>query len=104
MARDIAGSTFEELRPQVPKAKRKELLAIDAKQREIAASISQYGEIKEPHDARVSAAVAGALIALREMPPKLNPVMHSVMNGVKVGELVDLSSVARTQSRQLLPV
>ena len=105
MARDIVGSTFEELRPQVPKAKRKEPPAIDAKQREIAASISQYGEIKEPHDARVSAAVAGALIALREMPPKLNPVMRSsIMNGVKVGELMDLSSVARTQSQQLLPV
>jgi len=95
---------FEELRPQVPKVKQKELPAIDAKQREIAASISQYGEIKEPHDARVSAAVAGALIALREMPPKLNPVIRSVMNGVKVSELADSSSVACTQSQQLLPV
>ena len=104
MARDIAGSTFEELCPQVPKAKRKELPVIDAKQREIAASISWYGKIKELHNARVSAAVAGALIALREMAPKLNPVMRSVMNRVKIGELVDLSGVARTQSQQLLPV
>lgn len=91
MARDIVGSIFDELRSQVPRTKRKELPAIDAKQCEIVASISQYGEIKEQHDARVSAAVAGALIALREMPPKLNPVIRSVMNGVKVGYAIDSS-------------
>lgn len=101
MARSIIGSTFEELRSQVTKARRKELPAIDIKQREIAASISQYGEIKEQHDARVSAAIAGALIALREMPPKLNPVIRSVMNGVKVGWLADSLSTTCTKPNEI---
>jgi TATA-binding protein-associated factor len=98
MARDIVESTFVELCSHVPRAKRKELPSINAKQREIAASILQYGEIKGKHDARVSAAVAGALIALREMPSKLNPVIRSVMNGVKVGYLIDSSDIARPQA------
>ena len=84
MARSIIGSTFEE--PP----------AIDIEQREIAASILYYGEIKEQHDACVSAAIVGALI-VREMPPKLDPVIRSIVNGVKVGWLADSLGTACTK-------
>lgn len=84
MAKEIVFKVFEDLRALIPKGRRRELPALEAKQQEIGISIAQYSEIKEQHDARVSAAVAGALIALREMPVKLNPVIRSVMNGVKV--------------------
>jgi TATA-binding protein-associated factor len=84
MAKDVVGATFESLKSLVPKSKKKELPGLEEKRREVATSIEKYGEVKEQHDARVAAAIAGALIALRELPPKLNPVIRSVMNGVKV--------------------
>ena len=83
-ASNVVGNMFEMLKASTTRHKRKELPALEEKRQKIEFSIKQYAEVKEQHDARVAAAVAGALIALREMPPKLNPVIRSVMNGVKV--------------------
>ncbi|SRR5258708_6768097 len=83
-ANDAVSTSFDVLKAHVPKGRKKELPALEAKRQKINFSIKQYTDTKEQHDSRVAAAVAGALIALRSMPSKLNPVIRSVMNGVKV--------------------
>lgn len=83
-ANDAVYTSFEALKAHVPKSRKKEIPALETKRQKIIFSIQQYQGTKEQHDSRVAAAVAGALIALRSMPSKLNPVIRSVMNGVKV--------------------
>ncbi|KAF8334134.1 uncharacterized protein EI90DRAFT_3051180 [Cantharellus anzutake] len=93
-ANETVQSSFEMLKGHIAKSRKKELPALETKRKNIMFSIKQYQETKEQHDSRVAAAVAGALIALHTMPTKLNPVIRSVMNGVKFETNLDLQTRA----------
>ncbi|KDQ06750.1 hypothetical protein BOTBODRAFT_39402 [Botryobasidium botryosum FD-172 SS1] len=94
VAHDAVGSMFTTLKASLGRTKKKEQLFLEEQRQKVLLGISQYAAIKEQHDIRVSAAVAGAVIALRLMPAKLNPVIRSVMNGVKFEENIDLQTRA----------
>jgi TATA-binding protein-associated factor len=85
VAGSIAGDTFEKLAAKLTRPAQKKLLPLlREKQMKIISSIGFYMSLKEKYDRQVSAALAAAVIALRTMPAKLNPVIRSIMNGVKV--------------------
>lgn len=85
VAGQVAGSTFDALVKRLGKAPAKTALPmLKERQMKIVSSIGYYMAMKDKHDRQVSAAVAGAVIALRVLPGKLNPVIRSIMNGVKV--------------------
>ena len=88
VAGQVAGPTFDALVQRMPKASAKTVLpALRERQMKVVGSIGYYLAMKEKHDRQVSAAVASAVIALRVMPAKLNPVIRSIMNGVKASVL-----------------
>ncbi|KAF8321727.1 hypothetical protein DL93DRAFT_2209827, partial [Clavulina sp. PMI_390] len=90
MAHSLVDGVFPDLLKSLPKRKKSQLQALEEKVKGVQQSLDQYKLMKDQHDARVASAVAGALIALRELPAKLNPVIRSVMNGVKFEENPDL--------------
>ncbi|ORY35400.1 putative helicase [Naematelia encephala] len=80
------GKHFEALSNIVPKTRTSALSGLKDRQRKVLGSIGYFAALKGRYDVQVSAAVAGALIALRVMPAKLGPVIKSVMDGVKKEE------------------
>lgn len=84
-ARDVAGKHFETFSAALSKATAKAVLpSLKERQRKLLASIGLFVVMKEKYDVQVFAAMAGATVALRTMPAKLNPIIRSIMNGVKV--------------------
>lgn len=57
---------------------------IDDRQKKAISTIQFYKTRKDRYDTQVYAAVAAAVVALRELPVKLNPLIRSIMNSVKV--------------------
>ncbi|PWN51876.1 hypothetical protein IE53DRAFT_31699 [Violaceomyces palustris] len=100
-AKQVAKEGFDSLLVQVgSKAKKAALPLLEDRQRKLIAAIGFYQATKEKQDTQVYASVAGAVISLKALPPKLNPVIRSVMNSVKFEENADLQmrsakSVAR---------
>ncbi|GMK58346.1 hypothetical protein CspeluHIS016_0503780 [Cutaneotrichosporon spelunceum] len=91
-ARRAVGPTFEALAVLV---KAKAALAnLRDRQKKVLASVGFFGAMKERLDVQVSAGVAGALIALGSMPPKLGPVVKAVMDAIKKEESELLQSRA----------
>jgi TATA-binding protein-associated factor len=86
-AQRFAGETFDTLKGSVPRGRKKEIGGLEEKRGKIVFGIERYGVVKGQLDVRVCAAVAGALIALRVYPSKLNPLVRSIMNGVKVSPM-----------------
>lgn len=85
-ARSVAMTHFETLSTALSKAMTKTVLpALKERQRKLLSSIGLFVVMKEKYDVQVFAAMAGAMVALRTMPAKLNPIIRSIMNGVKVG-------------------
>lgn len=83
-ARRAVGPTFEALAGLV---KAKGAIAnLRDRQHKVLASVGYFGAMKERLDIQVAAAVAGALIALATMPPKLGPVVKAVMDAIKKEE------------------
>lgn len=62
--------------------------------RKLELAIERYETTKETEDVLVLAAVAGAVVAWGVLPPKLNPLIRSLMNSIKYEENVDLQSRA----------
>lgn len=83
-ARRAVGPTFDALTGLV---KAKAALAnLRDRQKKVLASVGYFGAMKERLDVQVAAGVAGALIALGTMPPKLGPVVKAVMDAIKKEE------------------
>lgn len=84
-AKHVAQQGFDSLLIQVgSKAKKAALPLLQDRQHKLIASIGFYQATKNKQDIQVYASVAGAVIALQVMPAKLNPVIRSIMNSVKV--------------------
>jgi TATA-binding protein-associated factor len=84
-ASEVVGPIFDSLKTALPKSKKKEIAAFEERKQLVVRGIARYKEDKERFDTRLAAAIAAAVIALRRMPGRLNPVIQSAMNGVKVG-------------------
>ena len=92
-AKDVAQNGFESLLSQAgSKAKKAALPLLEDRRRKLIAAIGFYQANKEKQDTQVYASIAGAVILLKMLPPKLNPVIRSVMNSVKFEENVDLQT------------
>lgn len=86
-ARRAVGPSFDALAKLLRGAHAKSALAnLKDRQRKVLASIGYFSAMKDKLDVQVAAGVAGALIALGVMPPKLGPVVKAVMDGVKKEE------------------
>lgn len=58
----------------------------------IAAEVVRTAAIKDSMDIQVFAALAGATVALQQIPNKLNPLIRSLMNGIKFEMNIDLQA------------
>lgn len=50
-------------------------------------ALLQYERSKDKLDNQVSTSAAAALISMKVTPPRLNPIIQSVMKGIKVGQI-----------------
>lgn len=92
-AKHVAQNGFEALLALAPsKAKKAALPLLEDRQRKLIAAIGFYQANKERQDTQVFASIAGAVISLKMLPAKLNPVIRSVMNSVKFEENLDLQT------------
>ncbi|KAE8194770.1 hypothetical protein A4X06_0g5314 [Tilletia controversa] len=100
-ARYVVGPGYEALLKLVgSKSKKANAEALETRRRRVIASLGFYQSRKERSDVQVFAGVASALVALRVMPAKLNPVVRSMMNSVKFEENADLQAAsARSVAR-----
>ncbi|PWY98716.1 hypothetical protein BCV70DRAFT_201510 [Testicularia cyperi] len=90
-AKHVAQKGFESLLALAgSKAKKAALPLLEDRQRKLIAAIGFYQANKERQDTQVFASIAGAVISLKVMPAKLNPVIRSIMNSVKFEENYDL--------------
>ncbi|CAI2172682.1 1119_t:CDS:10 [Funneliformis geosporum] len=98
MAAEIATTTFNNLSAQVSGRSRRSAQVqpeerqsqLQDRQRRVLASIGYYESTKQKNDIIVFAAIAGAVVALRVLPPKLNPIIRSIMNSIKSEENLGL--------------
>ena len=92
-AKYVAQTGFESLLSQAgSKAKKAALPLLEDRQRKLIAAIGFYQANKERQDTQVFASIAGAVISLKVLPAKLNPVIRSIMNSVKFEENLDLQT------------
>ncbi|KAN0061939.1 TATA-binding protein-associated factor mot1 [Thecaphora frezii] len=92
-AKQVVQQTFESLLVQVgSKAKKAALPLLEDRQRKLIAAIGFYQATKEKQDIQVYASTASAVISLKVLPSKMNPVIRSIMNSVKFEENVDLQT------------
>ena len=86
-AQEVVGRHFDALAGlMTPKLAKTALPALKDRQRKVMGSIGYFSVMKERYDVTVTAGVAGALIAVGEMPPKIGPVIKAVMDSVRVSE------------------
>ncbi|TYJ54026.1 hypothetical protein B9479_005360 [Cryptococcus floricola] len=86
-AQEAITSTFDETVTKLSKAAQKRVLpALEERRNKVMASIGYFSIQKVKYDYQVSAALAGALVALKIMPPKFGPVIKSLMDGVRYEE------------------
>jgi TATA-binding protein-associated factor len=84
-AQTAIGAHFDALAGLLGKNAQKTVLpSLKDRQRKVMGSIGYFAVMKERYDVQVSAAIAGALVALRVMPSKFGPVIKSVMDSIKV--------------------
>lgn len=57
---------------------------VQSKRTQIVASMEDYESFKSGYEVRICAAFASGVITLQELPPKLNPIIRSIMNSIKV--------------------
>lgn len=93
MAKEVAGSGYESLVAQLgPKARKTSMAGLEQRRMKLIASIGFYTTVKSKQDTQVFASVAAAVISLKLLPSKLNPVIRSIMNSVKGEENADLQA------------
>ncbi|KZO97896.1 SNF2 superfamily chromatin remodeling protein [Calocera viscosa TUFC12733] len=83
---DILGPKFESLKPFMLR-KKKDLAALEDKRQLLAANLSRYTARKEEFDVRLLASAGSAAVAIGVVPSRLNPLIRSLVNGVKNEEL-----------------
>ncbi|KAE8221097.1 hypothetical protein CF319_g5495 [Tilletia indica] len=100
-ARYVVGPGYEALLKLVgSKSKKTNAEGLEVRRRRVISSLGFYQSQKERSDVQVCAGVASALVALKVMPAKLNPVVRSMMNSVKFEENADLQAAsARSVAR-----
>lgn len=72
----------------------KKAAALEEKRRRVDASLTAFKAAKERADVQLYAVVAEAVIALQATPSKLNPLIRSLMNSVKVRRVCGLKPTA----------
>ncbi|KIO27459.1 hypothetical protein M407DRAFT_23275 [Tulasnella calospora MUT 4182] len=90
LAEETVTKTFEELKGLVGKPKKKNWNNINDKRKQVQTSLERYQKTKKSYDVRVMSAVAAAIVALRNLPEKKNPIIHGIMDGTKYEENADL--------------
>lgn len=86
-AQDLVQTQFEALVPQMGRGTKKTALpGLEERKRKIIAAIGYYEAAKGKHDVQVFAALGGAAVALMALPSKLNPLIRSIMNSIKVSD------------------
>lgn len=71
---------------RIPHGKKRAAIVdgLEERQKRVVASIGYYEELKQKVEIHVYASTAGAVVELGELPAKLNPIIRSVMNSIKV--------------------
>ncbi|WVQ74752.1 hypothetical protein IAR50_004357 [Cryptococcus sp. DSM 104548] len=83
-AQEAITSTFDATVLKLSKAAQKKAVpTLEERRNKVMASIGYFSIQKVKYDYQVSAALAGALVALKIMPPKFGPVIKSLMDGVR---------------------
>jgi TATA-binding protein-associated factor len=82
----VADACFNNLVSQIGKVRGKPAVisSLEDRRKRIVTSIGFYDETKQRADTNILASLAGAVVALGVLPTKLNPVIRSVMNSIKV--------------------
>ncbi|OWZ77626.1 TATA-binding protein-associated factor [Cryptococcus neoformans Bt85] len=62
------------------------LPSLQDRRNKVMGSVGYFSIMKEKYDVQVMAGIAGALVALKVMPPKFGPVIKNLMDGVKKEE------------------
>lgn len=92
-AKAVASTGFDSLLTHAgSKAKKAALPLLEDRRRKLIAAIGFYQANKEKQDTQVFASIASAVISLKVLPSKLNPVIRSIMNSVKFEENMDLQT------------
>ncbi|CAG8635853.1 9967_t:CDS:2, partial [Paraglomus occultum] len=91
MAKQLTTETFDTLTSYVPPAIHSAVLPqLQDRKRRVLSSIAYYQSTKQKTDINVNAACAGAVVSLRVLPPKLNPIIRSIMSSIKNEENAEL--------------
>ncbi|WFD20347.1 TATA-binding protein-associated factor mot1 [Malassezia caprae] len=91
---EAASLTMDHVRALLDGARAADAPAVHDLQRKLSLAVERYETTKETEDVLVLAAVAGAVVAWGQLPPKLNPLIRSLMNSIKYEENLDLQQRA----------
>ncbi|TIC01506.1 hypothetical protein E3Q18_00684 [Wallemia mellicola] len=83
LAEDLMGSIYNDASSKISNRKKNALGMIDDRRKKTISTIQFYKTRKDRYDNQVYSAIAAAVVALRELPVKLNPVIRSIMNSIK---------------------
>lgn len=86
--------TMDHVRALLEAAQAHDVSSVNDLRRKLSLAVERYETTKETEDVLVLAAVAGAVVAWGVLPPKLNPLIRSLMNSIKYEENVDLQQRA----------
>ncbi|CAO1617092.1 unnamed protein product [Parajaminaea phylloscopi] len=90
-AERVVTREFEALSALVgPKVRRAAMPILEDRRRKIVAAIGFYRDAKDKQDTQVFASASAAIVALKTLPAKLNPIIRSIMNSVKFEDNSDL--------------
>ena len=84
----LVGSQYEEIVRNVSSRKKNMIQMIDDRRKKVQSTILFYKTRKDRYDTQVYSAIAAAVVALKALPQKLNPVIRSIMNSVKVSSQI----------------
>ncbi|KAL1961303.1 hypothetical protein VTO42DRAFT_31 [Malbranchea cinnamomea] len=90
-AENVVGPDFERIKKSLSSVQRVTALQVLNDSRAVAQSaVDEAKAVKEQRDLRIRAAVAGAMIALHDIPKKPSSLIKSIMDSVKREENIDL--------------
>lgn len=90
-AENIVGTEYERLKKSLTAAQRLQAIKqLEDAKATAEASIEEVRSTKEQRDIRIKAAAAAALVALKDVPKKINPTIRAMMDSVKKEANYDL--------------
>ncbi|TPX19837.1 TATA-binding protein-associated factor mot1 [Coccidioides immitis] len=90
-AENVVGSDFERLKRDLTPTQRITALQVLNDSRASAqAAVKEAKEVKEQRDMRIRAAIAGSLVALKDIPKKPSHIIKAMMDSVKKEENIEL--------------